>query len=149
MKHLRRRVRAMVAAAAVLLALPSAAQAGDVKFSVAQDYPASTVTYNGTASPGAIAHLWRDGRADEHADMVISNLGGGPVIQYGTGEGRFSDERVVVDLRPRADGTFSVTVAAPEGGTTGVYRLGTRVRRSARGTKTSLAFSLPLYRGTP
>jgi hypothetical protein len=71
--------------------------AGDIKFSVAQDYPASTVTYNGTASPGAIAHLWRDGIADENADLVLANIGGGPVVLYGVGGGRFDPQRNVLD----------------------------------------------------
>lgn len=70
---------------------------GNIKFSVAQDYPASTVTYNGTASPGAIAHLFRDGKADANADLVIANLGGGPVVLYGIGDGKFDPNRHVID----------------------------------------------------
>jgi len=70
---------------------------GDIKFAAAQDYPSSTVTYNGTASPGAIAHLYRDGQADQHADLVIANIGGGPVVLYGLGGGTFTAERTIID----------------------------------------------------
>lgn len=73
------------------------ARAGDIKFAVAQDYPSSTVTYNGTASPGAVANLYRDGHADQHADLVIANLGGGPVVLYGLGGGAFTTERTIID----------------------------------------------------
>ncbi len=73
------------------------ARAGEIKLSVARDYPSSTVTYNGTASPGAVAHLYRDGFADEHADLVIANLGGGPVVLYGLGEGEFTTERTIIN----------------------------------------------------
>ncbi len=72
-------------------------QTGDIKFAVAQDYPASTVTYNGTASPGAIAHLYRNGVADEYADLVMANLGGGPVVLYGVGGGTFTTQRTIID----------------------------------------------------
>jgi hypothetical protein len=83
--------------AVLLLAVPCAAHAGDIRFAVAQDYPASTVTYLGTASPGAVTHLYRDGHADRNADMVIGNTAGGPVVLYGLGGGRFSTERTIVD----------------------------------------------------
>jgi len=73
------------------------AQASDIKFSVAQDYPASTVTYNGTAAPGAIAQLYRDGHADPYPDLVLANLGGGPVVLYGLGDGRFDTQRNIID----------------------------------------------------
>ncbi|MFA5939954.1 MAG: VCBS repeat-containing protein [Sinimarinibacterium sp.] len=73
------------------------ADVGDIKFSVAQDYPASTVTYNGTASPGAVAYLYRDGHADPYADLVMANLGGGPVVLYGIGDGKFTAQRTVID----------------------------------------------------
>lgn len=72
-------------------------QAGDIKFSVAQDYPSSTVTYLGSASPGAVTYLYRDGHADEHADLVMGNTGGGPVVLYGIGEGKFTAQRTVID----------------------------------------------------
>ena len=75
----------------------AAAQVGDVKFSIAQDYPSSTITYNGTVSPGAITHLYRDGHADQYADMVIANTGGGPVLLYGIGDGKFSAQRTVLN----------------------------------------------------
>ncbi|MEA2348570.1 MAG: hypothetical protein QOG62_2357 [Thermoleophilaceae bacterium] len=88
---------ALAASAVLLCALPPASDAGDIKFSVAQDYPSSTVTYNGTASPGAITHLYRDGQADKNADLVIGNIGGGPVVLYGRGGGRFSPERHVIN----------------------------------------------------
>ena len=73
------------------------AQAGPIMFSVAQDYPASTITYNGTASPGAVAHLYRDGHADQNADLVLANIVGGPVVLYGLGDGRFSTERNIIN----------------------------------------------------
>ena len=75
----------------------SGARGGDIKFAVAQDYPASTVTYNGTASPGAVAYLYRDGHADQNADLVLANLGGGPVILYGLGGGKFSTQRTIIN----------------------------------------------------
>jgi len=93
MKHL----LVLAASAVLLFAPPGTAHAGDIKFAVAQDYPSSTVTYLGTASPGAIAHFYRDGRADKNADMVIGNTGGGPVVVYGVGGGRFSTQRNIVN----------------------------------------------------
>ena len=73
------------------------AQGGEIRFSVAQDYPSSTITYNGTASPGAIAHLYRDGQTDEYADLVIANIVGGPVVLYGIGGGRFDPQRNILN----------------------------------------------------
>lgn len=81
--------------AVLLPAAPSTADSGGITFAPAQEYPSSTVTYNGTASPGAIAHLFRDGKADEHADLVIANIVGGPVVLYGLGGGRFSERQVI------------------------------------------------------
>ncbi len=46
-------------------------------------------------------------------------------------------------FKPKSDGTFSVTVAAPEGQDAAVYRLATRVRRTARSKATSPTFTLP------
>jgi hypothetical protein len=88
---------ALVSSAVLLFALPAAAHAGGIKFAVAQDYPSSTGTYNGTASPGAVAHLYRDEHADRKADLVIANTGGGPVVLYGVGDGRFSTQRKIID----------------------------------------------------
>lgn len=87
---------ALAAAAASLSALPCAAHAGDIKFAVAQDYPASTVSYVGSASPGSVAHLYRDGHADQHADLVMANIVGGPVVLHGLGGGRFSTQREII-----------------------------------------------------
>jgi hypothetical protein len=55
--------------------------------------------------------------------------------------------RVVGRFRPRADGTFVVTVDAPRGAATAVYRLSTRVRRFAHNRRTFPTHSLPLYYG--
>ena len=85
------------ASVVVLPASPSAADEGDIRFAVAQDYPSSTITYNGSASPGSVAYLYRDGHADKYADLVMANLGGGPVVLYGIGGGRFSNERHMVN----------------------------------------------------
>jgi hypothetical protein len=76
---------------------PAAAAGTDIRFSAAQDYPSATFTYLGSASPGSVANLYRDGHADQYADLVLANLGGGPVIQYGVGGGKFSSERLVID----------------------------------------------------
>jgi len=71
-------------------------RAGDITFSVARDYPSSTITYTGSASPGAVSYLYRDGHADPHADLVMANTFGGPVVLYGIGDGTFSTERNVI-----------------------------------------------------
>ena len=87
-----------LAASAFLFAAPSATAKNDdshITFAPAQDYPSSTVTYNGTASPGAITHLYRNGKADKNADLVIANIVGGPVVLYGVGGGRFSERHVL------------------------------------------------------
>ncbi|MGO4258656.1 FG-GAP repeat domain-containing protein [Marmoricola sp. RAF53] len=85
-----------IVVAVLLPAAPSTAKGGDdIQFAPAQDYPSSTVTYNGTASPGAITHLYRNGKADKYADLVIANIVGGPVVLYGVGGGRFSERHVL------------------------------------------------------
>jgi hypothetical protein len=53
------------------------------------------------------------------------------------------ENEVIKRFKPRADGTFSVTVAAPTGEDAAVYRLATRVRRTARSATTSPTFTLP------
>ncbi|MCW3009883.1 MAG: hypothetical protein JWO90_287 [Solirubrobacterales bacterium] len=50
---------------------------------------------------------------------------------------------VVKRFKPEADGTFSVTVAAPKGQASAVYRLGTRVRKSTTNPKLYPTFTLP------
>lgn len=50
---------------------------------------------------------------------------------------------VVKRFKPKADGTFSVTVTAPKGGGAVVYRLGTKVRKTARNPKLFPTFTLP------
>jgi hypothetical protein len=90
-------VAAVFAGSMVLSAPPSTADVGDIKFAVAQDYPSSTITYTGSASPGAVAHLYRDGHADAYADLVIANTFGGPVVLYGVGGGRFSTQRTIIN----------------------------------------------------
>lgn len=50
---------------------------------------------------------------------------------------------IVKRFKPRADGRFTVSVAAPSGQDAAVYRLSTRVRRTARSTATSPTFTLP------
>lgn len=50
---------------------------------------------------------------------------------------------VVKRFKPRADGTFRVTVAAPKGQTAAVYRLGTLVRKTANNPKRFPTFTLP------
>lgn len=50
---------------------------------------------------------------------------------------------VVARVRPKADGTFRVTVAAPEGQLAAVYRLGTVVRKTTSNPKTFPTFTLP------
>ncbi len=50
---------------------------------------------------------------------------------------------VVARIKPKADGTFRVTVAAPEGQLAAVYRLGTFVRKTASNPKTFPTFTLP------
>lgn len=50
---------------------------------------------------------------------------------------------VVARVLPRRDGTFRVTVAAPDGQNAAVYRLGTFVRRTTRNPKRFPTFTLP------
>jgi len=52
-------------------------------------------------------------------------------------------QEVVARVKPKADGTFRVTVAAPEGQLAAVYRLGTRVRKTTSNPKTFPTFTLP------
>lgn len=80
---------------ALLLTAPSATAKSDghIKLAAAQDYPAANVTYNGTASPGVITHLCRNGKRDKYADLVLSKVVGGPVVLCGTGGERFADRR--------------------------------------------------------
>lgn len=51
-------------------------------------------------------------------------------------------EKVAV-VKPRSDGSFTVVVAAPEGQSAAVYRLSSRVQRTARNRKTFPTFTLP------
>src|SRR3954447_13841723 len=88
----------MLAVGVVFVPVPPATAAGtDITFSVAQDYPSATVTYLGSASPGSVAYLYRNGHADQYADLVLANTGGGPVLQYGVGGGKFSNQRHVIN----------------------------------------------------
>ncbi len=50
---------------------------------------------------------------------------------------------VVARFKPRADGRFRVTVRAPKGRTSAVYRLGTKVRKTTRNPKLFPTFTLP------
>lgn len=54
-----------------------------------------------------------------------------------------SRSRVVARVRPRRDGTFSVSVPAPEGQSAAVYRLSTKVRATERNPKLFPTFTLP------
>jgi hypothetical protein len=49
----------------------------------------------------------------------------------------------VTRFKPKRDGTFRITVAAPTGQDAAVYRLSTRVRRTANSKTTSPTFTLP------
>lgn len=49
----------------------------------------------------------------------------------------------ITRFKPKSNGTFRVTVAAPTGQDAAVYRLSTRVRRTARSRTTSPTFTLP------
>jgi hypothetical protein len=51
--------------------------------------------------------------------------------------------QTVTKLRPRSNGSFSVTVPAVAGQTAAVYRLSTRVRSSARGKRLQTTYTLP------
>ncbi len=86
----------VVTSTTLLVAPPATAKREDsIRFATAQDYPSSTITYNGTASPGAVTHLFRHGHVDRHADLVVANIVGGPVVLYGTGGGKFSERHVI------------------------------------------------------
>lgn len=50
---------------------------------------------------------------------------------------------VVTRFKPRADGTFRVTVAAPDGQAAAVYRLATKVRKTTKSRKLFPTFTLP------
>ncbi len=50
---------------------------------------------------------------------------------------------VVKRFKPKANGTFSVTIAAPTGVTSAVYRLSTKVRKTTRNPKLFSTFTLP------
>lgn len=50
---------------------------------------------------------------------------------------------VVRRFRPKADGTFSVTVDAPDDTSAAVYRMSTSVRRTTRSNTTSPTYTLP------
>jgi hypothetical protein len=52
--------------------------------------------------------------------------------------------RVVATFKPAAGGRFHVTVPAPAGASAAIYRLQTRVRRTAHGRRSSATFSLPV-----
>lgn len=49
----------------------------------------------------------------------------------------------VATVRPKADGSFRVTVDAPDGQTAAVYRLATKVRKTTRNPKLFPTFTLP------
>jgi hypothetical protein len=49
----------------------------------------------------------------------------------------------IATLKPRANGSFSVTVRAPVGQRAAVYRLSTRVRKTARAKRLTETFTLP------
>jgi hypothetical protein len=53
--------------------------------------------------------------------------------------------KVVKRFKPRADGTFRVRLRAPKDGEAAVYRMTTRVKHSAWGTRTYPTFTLPRY----
>jgi len=53
------------------------------------------------------------------------------------------DMEVVARFKPTAAGRFSITVDAPNGETSAVYRLGTKVRKTRRNKKLYPTFTLP------
>jgi len=53
------------------------------------------------------------------------------------------DMEVVARFKPAAGGRFSITVDAPKGETSSVYRLGTKVRKTQRNKKLYPTFTLP------
>lgn len=53
------------------------------------------------------------------------------------------DSEVVARFKPTAAGRFSITVDAPKGLTSAVYRLGTKVRKTQRNKKLYPTFTLP------
>ena len=53
------------------------------------------------------------------------------------------DSEVVARFKPKADGTFAVTVAAPKGQSAAVYRLATKVRKTPSSRKLFPTFTLP------
>jgi hypothetical protein len=54
-----------------------------------------------------------------------------------------TEEKVVTRFKPRSDGRFKVTVKAPRGGGTAVYRMTTKVRNSPNGTAMFETYTLP------
>ncbi len=52
-------------------------------------------------------------------------------------------EEVVKRVKPRRDGSFHISVPAPEGEAEGVYRLATEVRKNTRNRKRYETFTLP------
>lgn len=54
-----------------------------------------------------------------------------------------TEEKVVRRFRPAADGRFRITVTAPSGLGTAVYRMTTKVRYSVRGSALSETYTLP------
>jgi hypothetical protein len=52
---------------------------------------------------------------------------------------------VVARIRPRRNGTFSVSLPAPPGALAAVYRFGTRVRKTTKNPRTYPTFTLPRY----
>jgi hypothetical protein len=55
------------------------------------------------------------------------------------------DWKVVKRFKPRSDGSFNVKLPAPHDGQAAAYRMTTRVKHSAVGTKTFPTFTLPRY----
>jgi hypothetical protein len=55
------------------------------------------------------------------------------------------DWKVVKRFKPRSDGSFNVKLPAPHDGQAAAYRMNTRVKHSAVGTKTYPTFTLPRY----
>lgn len=80
---------------------------GAIKFSVALDYPAATLTSGGSAGAIAAADFNRDGLVD----LVIANTaGGGPSILLGVGGGAFAApyvERTGIDASTVESGDFN------------------------------------------
>ena len=54
-----------------------------------------------------------------------------------------STAETVATFRPKKDGSFKITVAAPAGGAAALYRLRTKVRTTRRSPRLSSTFTLP------